>query len=121
MALDRSGETWKAEGYEEIPLGEHQTLTVRHLTRSTALRPLWREGFPFAGYNETLSPAKSNPVTWSASWRVVVDFSTSPPQAKGIYPGGQSGNPMSVNYDAHMQKYVGFEYYDLDLSASFEQ
>ncbi len=121
MALDRSGERWKEEGYEELPLRDHQTLTVRHLTRSAALRPLWREGFPFAGYNETLSPARSNPVTWSASWRVIVDFSTSPPKAKGIYPGGQSGNPMSVNYDAHMQKYVDFEYYDLDLSTSSER
>ena len=117
-ALEAAAARWEESGFDEIPFGETQTLQIRHLTRSSALRPLWREGYPFGGYAETLSPAGSNPVRWSASWRVVVDFSTSPPTAKGVYPGGQSGNPFSVNYDAHIQKYVDFEYYDIDLSAS---
>ena len=44
---------------------------------------------------------------------MVVDFSESPPIGYGVYPGGQSGNPFSPNYDAHIQKYLGFEYYSL--------
>ncbi|MDA0874772.1 MAG: penicillin acylase family protein, partial [Bacteroidetes bacterium] len=65
---------------------------------------------------ETLSPARTNPARFSASWRVVVDFSTSPPQARGIYPGGQSGNPFSTLYDSHIQKFLDFDYYPLDLT-----
>jgi len=70
---------------------------------------------PFGGYRETLSPASRSPVTFSASWRVIVDFSESPPIARGVYPGGQSGNPFSRLYDAHLKKFVDFDYYPIDL------
>ncbi len=116
LALDKTGEKWKEDGYADRTLGETQSLIVRHITRSEALKSLWRGPYPFPGYKETLSPAKSNPVYSSASWRVVVDFSTSPPTAKGVYPGGQSGNPLSDHYDLHMQNYVSFTYYPLSLS-----
>ena len=54
--------------------------------------------------------------SFHASWRVVVDFSESPPLARGIYPGGQSGNPFSELYDAHLKKFVDFDYYPIDLT-----
>ena len=118
MAVEKAASRWEEDGFVDRKWGDVQSLQIRHLTRSTALRALWREDYPFGGYAETLSPGASNPVTASASWRVIVDFSTSPPKARGIYPGGQSGSPFSNNYDAHIQKYVDFEYYQLDLSAS---
>jgi penicillin amidase len=98
------------------PWGEVHTLRMRHLTRSTALRPLWREGMPYPGWRETLSPAAGMAATHSASWRVVVDLSTSPPSAWGVYPGGQSGNPFSRLYDDHVTTFTSFEYYPLNLS-----
>lgn len=96
--------------------GDVHTLQMRHLTRSTALRPLWREGIPYPGWRETLSPARGRVATHSASWRVVVDLSTNPPSAWGVYPGGQSGNPFSLLYDAHVATFVSFDYYPLNLS-----
>lgn len=102
---------------DHIPAwGEVHTLRMRHLTRSTALRPLWREGMPYPGWRETLSPARGTAATHSASWRVVVDLSTNPPSAWGIYPGGQSGNPFSRLYDAHVPSFTSFDYYPLNLS-----
>ena len=62
--------------------------------------------------------------THSASWRVVVDFSTSPPTGYGVYPGGQSGNPFSDHYDDLIETYVQFEYNTLlkpDSRASMEE
>ena len=115
-ALEEAAAKWAAEEFADVPWGEVQTLQVRHITGAEPLRALWREGYPFGGYHETLSPARTNPVRFSASWRVVVDMSTSPPQARGIYPGGQSGNPFSEHYDAHLQKFVDFDYYPIDLS-----
>ncbi|MDA0684321.1 MAG: penicillin acylase family protein [Bacteroidetes bacterium] len=116
LALDDTAADWAKEGFAEVPLGDIQQLQIKHITGAEPLRALWREGIPFGGSPETLSPARSNPVTFTASWRVVVDFSTSPPLARGIYPGGQSGNPFSTLYDAHIERYADFQYYDLDIS-----
>jgi len=101
---------------EALPWGEVHTLQMRHITRSPSLRALWREGMPYPGWKETLSPARGMEATHSASWRVVVDFSNGIPSAWGVYPGGQSGNPFSRHYDAHVDTFVSFGYYALDLS-----
>lgn len=115
-ALETAAALWAEDGFADVPFGQVQTLQMRHITGAEPLRALWREGFPFGGAPETLSPARTNPARFSASWRVVVDFSTSPPQARGIYPGGQSGNPFSTLYDGHIRKFLDFEYYPLDLT-----
>jgi penicillin amidase len=93
--------------------GNHHTIVFRHLTRARALEPLWRGPVEYPGFAATLAPAAGRQTTHSASWRMVVDFSVSPPRGYGIYPGGQSGNPFSPYYDLHLPAYVGFELYDL--------
>ncbi len=93
--------------------GDHHQVVFRHMTRNEALAPLWRGPHPYPGFAETLSPASSLNTTHSASWRVVVDFSQQPPQGWGVYPGGQSGNPFSPLYDAHLDTYLGFAHYTL--------
>ncbi len=95
--------------------GEQHKLVIRHITRSEMLRPIWRGPFAYPGYRQTLSPAENRMTTESASWRVVVDFSTEPPSAYGVYPGGQSGNPFSTHYDRHIETYLNFDYYSLFL------
>jgi penicillin amidase len=87
---------------DDLRWGRHNHLLLKHLTRSEALRPLWRGPFEYPGYRATLSPSGSRMNTFSASWRVVVDFSSVPPNAYGIYPGGQSGNPFSTRYDENV-------------------
>ena len=93
--------------------GDHHQLLIRHLTQTSALSALWRGPLPYPGFDETLMPGDELVVTHSASWRVIVDFSTDPPTAQGIFPGGQSGNPLSRLYDAHLEDYVGLRYYEL--------
>ena len=93
--------------------GDVHQVVFRHLTRSDALRGLWRGPYPYPGFSETLSPAAGREVFHSASWRMIVDLSPSGPVGYGIYPGGQSGNPFSKRYDSSLEKYLAFEYYDL--------
>lgn len=93
--------------------GNHRQIHFKHLIDSPALLALGRGPFEYPGYRETLSPAAGRVTTHSASWRVVVDFSSGVPVGQGIYPGGQSGNPFSRRYDLHLPAYVSFEYYDL--------
>ncbi|NNE71113.1 MAG: penicillin acylase family protein [Rhodothermales bacterium] len=93
--------------------GEVHGLLLRHITGSAALRPLWRGPIPYPGYSETLSPGAGRNVTHSASWRVVLDFSGERIVARGIYPGGQSGNPFSSRYDSSVEDFASFRLYDL--------
>jgi penicillin amidase len=92
--------------------GDHHKLILRHLTGSEALRPLWRGPYEYPGFAATLSPARGSRVTHSASQRVVVNFSTSPPTGYGVYPGGQSGRPLDPYfYDTQIPSYLNFEYF----------
>jgi acyl-homoserine lactone acylase PvdQ len=50
---------------------------------------------------------------------VVVDFAGDRPTAYGIYPGGQSGDPLDPRlYDLHLHDYVAFEHYRLRTPAT---
>ncbi|MDE2730856.1 MAG: penicillin acylase family protein [Bacteroidota bacterium] len=116
LALEETARTMRAL-YGMDPAGwrwgDHHQLLIRHLTQTAALSALWRGPLPYPGFDETLMPGDDLAVTHSASWRVIVDFSTDPPTAHGIYPGGQSGNPLSRLYDAHVADYVRFRYHEL--------
>lgn len=103
---------------EEWAFSRHGTILFRHITR--ALDPFARGPYPYPGMAESLSPGGGSPTTHSGSWRVVVDFSTSPPQAWGVYPGGQSGNPFSRRYDAFVPTYLAFEHFRLVRPESAE-
>jgi penicillin amidase len=46
------------------------------------------------------------------SWRMVVEM-TSPTNAYGVYPGGQSGNPGSKFYDNFIAQWTKGAYYKL--------
>jgi len=91
--------------------GDHHTLRVDHLSRIDAFRPLGRGPFEYPGFAATLSPGRGRTVTHSASQRVIIDFSTTPPAGRGIYPGGQSGRPLDPTfYDGQLPAYLNFEY-----------
>ncbi|HMU46983.1 MAG TPA: penicillin acylase family protein [Chitinophagaceae bacterium] len=82
--------------------------TVYHLLKD-ALLPFARTGLPVGGNGNII-----NAVTHShgPSWRMVVEL-TSPTEAYGVYPGGQSGNPGSKYYDDYIDNWVRGEYYKL--------
>ncbi len=101
---------WNPEAWR---WGDHHGVIFRHLTQSDALTALWRGPFEYPGFSETLSPASGLRTTHSASWRVVVDFSKTPVEAFGVYPGGQSGDPFSKFYDLHLDRFLRFEPYAL--------
>ncbi len=93
--------------------GNHHKIIFQHITKSEALRPLWRGPFEYPGYKATVSPGSSHQTTHSASWRVVVDLSQTPPGGFGVYPGGASGNPFSPDYDGQIRDYLDFNHYEL--------
>ena len=116
LAFERAAdslETHYGWGAADWRWGDHHQIVFRHLTRSPALEALWRGPVEYPGFAATLSPAGGRPTTHSASWRMVVDFSQTPPEGWGVYPGGQSGSPFSPLYATHLPTYLTFKYYDL--------
>jgi len=73
---------------------------IRHLTQLPAFSRL---EIPVQGGNATLWPSTGNGYH-GPSWRMVVEMST-PRKAWAIYPGGQSGNPLSAFYDNRIDKW----------------
>ncbi|MSR07805.1 MAG: penicillin acylase family protein [Gemmatimonadetes bacterium] len=78
-----------------------QHANIYHLLRLRALSAL---EIPIQGGRATLNPS-SGEGTQGASWRMVVDLGDSI-TAWGIYPGGQSGNPVSPRYLDRLPKWV---------------
>ncbi len=72
----------------------------------TALLPLDRTHLDVGGDDNII-----NAVTKShgPSWRMIVQLST-PTEAYGVYPGGQSGNPGSKYYDDYIDNWVAGKY-----------
>jgi len=79
--------------------------TVYHLLKN-ALLPFARAGLNVGGNGNII-----NAVTHShgPSWRMIVHMTT-PTEAYGVYPGGQSGNPGSVFYDNFIDSWVAGKY-----------
>ncbi len=91
--------------------GAHHGIRFDHLLRT--LRVLGRGPYEYPGFESTLSPAAGRRTTHGASWRMVVDFSGDRPVARGIYPGGQSGNPFSRWYDNQIYPFLEFQLFTL--------
>ena len=103
--LSQYGDDWRWTSHHQV--------IFRHLTQTPALDMFWRGPYAYPGYDETLGPGDGLEVTHGASWRVVVDFSSSPPEGVGIYAGGQSGSPLSRHYDLQIQDYLNYNYFPL--------
>ena len=66
--------------------------SIKHLAH---LNPFSILNVPIGGYASIVNATTD---VWGPSWRMVVDFKNGRPEAYGIFPGGQSGNPGSQNY-----------------------
>jgi penicillin amidase len=77
---------------------------------------LSRLHLPVDGGTETLSPLDDDG-RHGSSWRMVVQLGSSL-RAWGIYPGGQSGNPLSRRYDDHLWRWMAGQLDSLQVPAT---
>ncbi|MBK7506401.1 MAG: penicillin acylase family protein [Bacteroidetes bacterium] len=66
--------------------------TISHLAKLNSFSVL---NVPIGGYASIVNATTD---VWGPSWRMVVDFKNGRPEAYGVFPGGQSGNPGSQSY-----------------------
>lgn len=86
---------------------------IHHLMRLPAFSRL---GLPVQGGTATLWPSTGDG-RHGPSWRMVVEMGGGERKAWGLYPGGQSGNPVSARYDDRIANWVAGELDTLRLPA----
>ncbi|WP_300599700.1 penicillin acylase family protein [Niabella sp.] len=91
-------------------------VSVYHLLKD-ALLPFAHTGLNVGGWGNIINAVKKS---HGPSWRMVVQLST-PTEAYGVYPGGQSGNPGSRFYDNAIDTWVTGNYYRLWMMNKDEQ
>ncbi|MBW7914256.1 MAG: penicillin acylase family protein, partial [Taibaiella sp.] len=82
--------------------------TITHLAK---LKPMSVADVQNGGWGNTVNAMKGN---HGPSWRMVVEM-RDVPEAYGVYPGGQSGNPGSKYYATFIDKWAKGEYYRLSF------
>ncbi len=98
QALGAYGESWE--------LGKARGTDINHLL---SVKGLGRTGLYTGGGQGIVNATKKD---HGPSWRMLVELGDYP-RAKGIFPGGQSGNPGSKFYDNAVNNWVDGEYYDI--------
>jgi penicillin amidase len=99
-----SADLIKKEAEGKLTWAKFKDPTVYHLIKD--LKGFARPGLNVGGANNII-----NAVTHShgPSWRMIVQLTT-PTEAYGVYPGGQSGNPGSKFYDDYLDNWVNGKY-----------
>lgn len=92
FAVDSVIGTWQQEN-DSLSWAAYKGTEIRHIARVSGLGT---EHLPIGGYRSILNAASEH---HGPSWRMVVELTPEGPNAWGIYPGGQSGNPGSPFYD----------------------
>lgn len=88
---------------DKLTWAKNKDTWVRHNLRFAALS---RPHLPIGGGVHCINAAKP---LHGPSWRMIVHLTT-PTEAYGIYPGGQSGNPGSAYYDNFVDKWAEGKY-----------
>lgn len=91
---------------------DYKQTYIKHLLR---LKPFGTYNIPIGGNHNIINATSEN---HGPSWRMVVDLDPNGVKAYGVYPGGQSGNPGSLNYDDMIDDWAAGNYFDLNLMTS---
>lgn len=100
---------WKENHSEELNWSQYKSTSIVHLTRLPAFSVL----NVLNGGNHNIVNATSE--RHGPSWRMVVELTPDGPNAWGVYPGGQSGNPGSPYYDNMIDYWKEGKYYPMSL------
>jgi len=101
--LQAMNDVAEAAKEDKLTWAKNKDTWIRHNLRLAALS---RPHLPIGGGVHCINAAKP---LHGPSWRMIVQLTT-PTEAYGIYPGGQSGNPGSPYYDTFVDKWAAGKY-----------
>jgi penicillin amidase len=108
QALQKATPVLKAEEEQDrLEWTKHKDPMIYHLLREAVL-PFARN-IPVGGWGNIINATQKS---HGPSWRMIVHLTT-PTEAYGVYPGGQSGNPGSRFYDDMVDYWATGKYYRL--------
>lgn len=87
--------------------GEYNDVQFNHIAKIDA----FSEKVIAGGGNNIVNATHNQ---WGPSWRMILDFADGKVKGVGVYPGGNSGNPGSRNYDDMLHEWAANQYHDLD-------
>ncbi len=97
--------------------GSYHKLYLEHLSqlKPLSIGPLPEDGDPFTLMAAPFSNTFYGPVKHGPSWRMIVIMNKAGPEAYGVYPGGQSENPVSQHYSDFVNVWLSYKYNNLLL------
>ena len=101
---------------QDLVWWRHKNSAILHLLRESLL-PFGRVGLPLGGWGNTINASTRYK---GPSWKMIVHLTT-PTEAYGVYPGGQSGNPGSKYYDNFINYWAQGKYYVLWIMKESER
>lgn len=104
---------WEKEKSKQAKWADYKDTYIQHLLRIAPLSRHVRVGGGSSIVNA--ATGRNGP-----SWRMIVSLEKSGPEAWGVYPGGQSGNPGSPFYDNMVDAWAEGRYYKLNFFNSPE-
>jgi penicillin amidase len=108
MSIDSFDKELKSEELE-MTWGKYRPVDILHYTRIPALSV---KNIETSGISHAPNAMQK---TFGPSWRMIVKYGKEL-EAYGVFPGGQSGNPLSKYYANNVEKWSKNEYYDLSNS-----
>ncbi|HET9430506.1 MAG TPA: penicillin acylase family protein [Chitinophagaceae bacterium] len=96
----------KKEKENRLTWANYKNTTIYHLLGTGAI-PFARQGLAIGGGDEIINATRH---THGPSWRMIIHLTT-PTEAYGVYPGGQSGNPGSRYYSNFVDTWAAGKYY----------
>ena len=112
-AFSKAVDNYRKSG-DKIKWGDHNRVNIMHMIN---IPQFSRMNIASAGHFEAINAQSDN---WGPSWRMIVELGDRP-RAFGIYPGGQSGNVGSRNYDNFIGDWNKGNYYPLQYFISKEE
>lgn len=121
LALGDAVKALKSKLGDDWRWGKVHMVFLGHLSQIKALSfgPYPEDGDSFTLMAAGM-PMEGGYVTHGPSWRMIVVMSD-PPEAYGIYPGGQSENPVSPHYGDFVIDWLNYKYYKLNMALRPEQ
>ena len=92
---------------------DYRGTDIHHIISSKSFDAFSRMDIPTSGSKWAPNAMKKK---FGPSWRYIVEMKKDDIQAIGIYPGGQSGNPGSLNYDNLINQWKDGEYLNLNFT-----
>ncbi|MGB9729306.1 MAG: penicillin acylase family protein [Thermoprotei archaeon] len=117
QALINAVEELKSKLGENWTWGKYHVLYLEHISqlKPLSIGPLPEDGDPFTLMAAPFSSIFYGPVKHGPSWRMIVIMNKTGPVAYGVYPGGQSENPISNHYNDFVNKWLTYKYNKLLL------